>query len=449
MEIKQFEDKSLAHFSYAVLSKGKVGLIDPGRNPLPYYEFAEQHNARIIAVIETHLHADFISSPLEIHNKTGATIYISKLAGAAYPHQAFDGGDEIALGDITLKSIQTPGHSPESISILAINENGQAKAVFTGDTLFVGDCGRPDLRIQGREIQAVLPRFARQLYHSLHDRLMPLPDDIAVFPAHGKGSLCGKNLSQETSSTIGNEKINNWSLQHMDEDRFMSELLADLPFIPKYFPFDVTQNKTGAESFESGISRIEIKNLSNCEEFTDSAIPGIPVIDSRMASRFRKTHFRNAINLMVDLRFETWLGSIINPKEKFYLIAENEAILNELIERIAKIGYEKQIVGAYVSDCGNTKSEMMDIQEFHDKANTYTVIDVRNDSEVRAKNIFPDAMHIPLQELRERIREIPLDKPILVHCAGGYRSAAGASIIASALPEKVRVYDFGDQVQLF
>jgi glyoxylase-like metal-dependent hydrolase (beta-lactamase superfamily II) len=192
MEIKQFEDKNLAHFSYAIVSNGEIALIDPARDPQPYYDFAKQNTAKIIAVIETHPHADFVSSHLEIKNTAGATIYVSKLLSADYPHQTFDEGDAIVLGTITLKSLNTPGHSPDSISIVAIDEAGKEKAVFTGDTLFIGDCGRPDLREQAGAITAQRAELAKDMYHSLRNKLMTLPDDVLVYPAHGAGSLCGK-----------------------------------------------------------------------------------------------------------------------------------------------------------------------------------------------------------------------------------------------------------------
>ncbi|MCX7877679.1 MAG: MBL fold metallo-hydrolase, partial [Ignavibacteria bacterium] len=195
MVIKQFEDKNLAHYSYAVYSKGEVALIDPARDVSQYYEFAGSLNGKITVVIETHPHADFVSSHLEIHKTTGATIYVSELVGAEYPHQSFDEGDAIILGDITLKAINTPGHSPDSISIVVIDEKGKPYAVFTGDTLFIGDCGRPDLREKAGAITAKREELARQMYYSLRNKLMTLPDDVLVYPAHGAGSLCGKGLS--------------------------------------------------------------------------------------------------------------------------------------------------------------------------------------------------------------------------------------------------------------
>jgi len=449
MEIKQFEDKNLAHYSYAIISNGEVALIDPARNPQPYYDFAKQHNAKITAVIETHPHADFVSSHLEIHNTTEATIYVSKFLGAEYEHQTFNEGDAIVLGNIILKALDTPGHSPDSISVVAIDENGKQEAVFTGDTLFIGDCGRPDLREQAGAITAARTELAKQMFHSVRNKLMTLPDDVLVYPAHGAGSLCGKGLSEQSSSTIGAEKISNWSLQNLSEEDFVKELLADQPFIPKYFPFDVAVNKKGADEYATGISKVLQREPVTCQGCANSLNPDVLIIDSRPQEQFKKAHLKNAINLMNDNKFETWLGSIVNPDEQFYLIAENETILNQLIERTAKIGYEKQIVLAFVMDYGNTEMKLFDSGQLKDDEDAFTIIDIRNDAEVKTQKIFANAIHIPLHQLRERTNEIPVHKPILVHCAGGYRSAAGSSIIKSKVNGTSQVFDLSEAVKKF
>jgi glyoxylase-like metal-dependent hydrolase (beta-lactamase superfamily II)/rhodanese-related sulfurtransferase len=449
MEIKQFEDKNLAHYAYAIISNGEVALIDPARNPQPYFDFAEGHNAKITTIIETHPHADFISSHLEIHNATGATIYVSKILGAEYDHQTFDDGKAIILGGITLKAINTPGHSPDSISIVAIDENGKPHAVFTGDTLFIGDCGRPDLREQAGAVTATREELAKQMFHSLRNKLMTLPDDVWVYPAHGAGSLCGKGLSEQNSSTIGGEKTNNWSLQDINEAEFVKELLKDQPFVPKYFPFDVGINKKGANSYITSISNVPRREPISCEACANTLNSEILIIDSRPQEQFKKTHLKNAINLMNDTKFETWLGSIVNPNEQFYLISENESILNEIIERIAKIGYENQIALAFVMDYGDTEMNYMNIEYLKTNQDAYTIIDIRNYSEVKANKIFANAIHIPLYELRERTNEIPFLKPIVVHCAGGYRSAAGSSIIKSKLNRNSQVFDLSEDVKQF
>jgi glyoxylase-like metal-dependent hydrolase (beta-lactamase superfamily II)/rhodanese-related sulfurtransferase len=449
MEIKQFEDKNLAHYSYAIVSNGEVALIDPARNPQPYYDFAKQNNAKITAVVETHPHADFVSSHLEIHSTTGATIYVSKLLGAEYEHQTFDEGDAIVLGNITLKALNTPGHSPDSISIVAIDENGKENAVFTGDTLFIGDCGRPDLREQAGAITATRAELAKQMFHSLRNKLMTLPDDVLVYPAHGAGSLCGKGLSEQNSSTIGAEKISNWSLQNLSEEEFVKELLADQPFIPKYFPFDVGINKKGADAYATSILKVQRRETVTSEEFANILNPDILIIDTRPQEQFKKSHLKNATNLMNDTKFETWLGSIVNPDEPFYLIAENDMVLNQLIERTAKIGYEKQIALAFVMDYGNTEMNIFDSDNLKDNEDAFTIVDIRNHSEVKNNKIFANAIHIPLHELRERTNEIPVHKPIVVHCAGGYRSAAGSSIIKSKLNGTLQVYDLSEAVKQF
>lgn len=449
MEIKQFEDVSLAHYSYAIVSNGEMALVDPARNPKPYYEFAKKHNAKIIAVIETHPHADFISSHLEIHKDTNAKIYVSKLLGADYEYEAFDEGAAISIGNITLKSLNTPGHSPDSISIVAIDENGKQKAVFTGDTLFIGDCGRPDLREQAGAITAARTELAKQMYHSLRDKLMTLADDVEVYPAHGAGSLCGKGLSDKSSSTIGAEKKSNWSLQNMSEQDFVKELLTDQPFIPNYFPNSVGINKHGAEGYRASISKVKHRDVVMCADCADELDPKLLIIDTRPQDQFKKSHLKNAINLMNDVKFETWLGTIIRPGEQFYLVAENDKILDALIERTASIGYEKQIALAFVSTYGDSEMKVFDAEMLKNNEDAFTIVDIRDDVEVKSRKIFPNAIHIGLHELRARVKEIPVDKPIVVHCAGGYRSAAGSSIIKSGLNGTSKVYDLSDDVKKF
>jgi glyoxylase-like metal-dependent hydrolase (beta-lactamase superfamily II)/rhodanese-related sulfurtransferase len=449
MEIKQFEDKNLSHFSYAVLSNGEIALIDPARDPQPYYDFALLNNAKIKAVIETHPHADFVSSHLEISQATGATIYVSKLLGADYPHESFDDGDALIIGKISLRSINTPGHSPDSISIIAINENGIEKAVFTGDTLFIGDCGRPDLREKAGAIQAKRNDLAKQMYHSLREKLMKLSDDVLVYPAHGAGSLCGKGLSEQNSSTLRAEKIANWSLQKMSEAEFVKALLEDQPFIPKYFTYDVEINKKGADNYLESILKVKKREPINCQKCASTLNPELLVIDTRPEAQFKKTHLKNAINLINDTRFETWLGSIVNPGENFYLVARNENDLNMMIRRIAKIGYENQIESAFTIEIGEASTEIFKAHQLRDNEEQFTIVDIRNQSEVNEKMIFKNTIHIPLHELRERTKEIPMHKPILVHCAGGYRSAAGCSIIKANLGDKAEVYDLSEEVVSF
>jgi glyoxylase-like metal-dependent hydrolase (beta-lactamase superfamily II)/rhodanese-related sulfurtransferase len=449
VKIKQFEDKNLSHYSYAIISNGEMALVDPSRNPKAYYDLAKDQKVKITTVIETHPHADFVSSHKEIHETTGATLYVSQLLDAEYEHQTFDEGDAIVLGNITLKALNTPGHSPDSISIVAINESGKEIAVFSGDTLFIGDCGRPDLREQAGAITASREELAKQMYHSLRIKLMTLPDDVLLFPAHGAGSLCGKGLSEQKSSSIGAEKISNWSLQNMTEKDFVDELLSDQPFIPKYFTFNVGLNKKGALKYETSVSKVRRREPVKCEGCARALNPDILIIDSRPQAVFKKSHLKNSINLMNDLRFETWLGSIVAPNEKFYLLAENDLVLSELIDRSAKIGYESQIEMAFVLHYGDTEMNFFDTASLKNNQDAFSIIDIRHHSEAKVNRIFADTIHIPLHELRERTAELPTHKPILVHCAGGYRSAAGSSIIKAAMKDNIEVFDLSEAVKSF
>ena len=444
MKIEQFEDKGLAHYSYAILSEcaGQIVLIDPARNPQPYYNYATANNATIVAVIETHPHADFVSSHLEIHHTTGAKIYAHSMVGADYPHEAFDEGAILQIGKIKLKSRHTPGHSPDSISIVLEHE-GKDKAVSTGDTLFIGDVGRPDLRENAGNITAKREELARQMYHSTRDKLMQLGDEVEVYPAHGAGTLCGKSLSEANSSTIGAEKSSNYALQHMSEDEFVEILTADQPFIPKYFGYDVDLNKKGAPDYQSGIAGVQ--KLANNYKPEEGAL----VVDARSEKTFKQGHYKGAINIQNGGKFETWLGSIIGPDEEFYLVAANEQELNELIDKAARIGYETKIKGAIILDAPAPKdSSILDLNDFKANPGKYTIVDVRNRAEVKEKTIFKDAVNIPLPELRERAKEIPEGKPVIVHCAGGYRSAAGSSIAEAALPN-TKVLDLSESINDF
>lgn len=439
--IHQFEDDGLAHFSYAVLVGNQVVLVDPGRNPQPYYDFAAQHQATIVGVIETHPHADFVSSHLQIHKEKGATIYISKLAEASYPHQAFDEGDRIVLGSgVVLRAVFTPGHSPDGISIV-LSEDDKDKAVFTGDTLFIGDVGRPDLRESAGAIMMQRKELARMMYYSTREKLMVLNDDVVVYPAHGAGSLCGKAISDAKSSTIGQEKLTNYALQEMSEEAFVALLLQDQPFIPQYFPYNVDLNKTGAPSYLDSKEAVPVLvNLVDMEK-------GMTVIDGRAQDIFKQSHVPEAINIMKGAKFETWLGSLVAPGERYYLVAENEQSLEVLISKAAKIGYELLIAGAGIYTAVDGESMLFfDKNAFDANPDLFTIIDIRNAGEVAQQQVFQNSINIPLPELMQRTSEIPTDKPIVVHCGTGYRSAAGSSIIQQAL-KGAQVLDMGAYIK--
>ncbi len=443
MEIKQFYDETLAHASYAIISEGEIVLVDPARNPHPYYDFARTKGGKIKAVIETHPHADFVSSHLEISKHTGAEIYVSKLLGADYPHKPFDNGDVLKIGKATLKALNTPGHSPDSISILAIDEKGKEQAVFTGDTLFIGDVGRPDLRESAGNITAKREQLARDMYRSTRNILMKLEKNVVVYPAHGSGSLCGKSISKDLYSSLEQQLTENYALQDMKEDEFVNVLLEDQPYIPKYFGFNVGLNKGGADDYEVSIK--DVPRLSK-----DSVLDkDILIIDTRARKKFNAGHVPGAINIIEDGKFETWLGSIVGPKEKFYLIAEDENSRESVIRRSAKIGYEKNIQGALFNPSyGSRTHPEVNVSRLKSDPHNFTIVDVRVESEIKNNSYFDNAINIPLHELRERVNEVPTDKQIVVHCEGGYRSATGSSILEREFPG-ITAYDLSRAIKQF
>ncbi len=444
MTIKQFKDDPLAHFSYAIVSNNKMSLVDPSRNPMEYYRFAEEHNAKIVAVFETHPHADFVSSHMQIQEETGATIFVSELLGADYPHKTFDDGDSFKMGDITFSGINTPGHSPDSITIVA--RDGDKTALFTGDTLFIGNVGRPDLREKSGNMKSKRIDLAKQMYNTIKTKFNDLPDDALVYPAHGAGSLCGKNMSDASSSTLGNERQGNWAFKEQTEEEFVEEILQDQPFIPHYFGFNVDVNKTGPENVQ------RTKWANNIRLNVDEVENSVLVVDTRDGDSFKSGHLPNSINIMARSekdKYETWLGAIVKPEEEFYLVIDSIDNLEEMLERTAKIGYEKQVKAVVtLSDKVSGKSDELDLEDFKKNKENYTIVDIRNNSEVADGKIFEDAIAIPLNELREKADQIPTGKPLVVHCAGGYRSAAGSSILDERF-ENTRVYDLSDAINEF
>ncbi|WP_144607003.1 MBL fold metallo-hydrolase [Algoriphagus algorifonticola] len=443
MNIKQFYDEGLAHASYAIESEGLIALVDPGRNPNPYNDFAQTCGGKIVAVIETHPHADFVSSHLEFHQNEDATIYVSKLVEADYPHSSFDEGDSFKLGKLSFHALHTPGHSPDSISVILKDENGNDYALFSGDTLFVGDVGRPDLREKAGNMKAQREELAKMMYQTVQTKLKPLSDHIIVFPAHGAGSLCGKNLSDERQSTIGEQRKSNWAFGDLDEKTFVDSLLEGQPYIPKYFSYNVDMNKTGAPAYQRSISRVGIWSEGA------SISEGSLIIDARKKEAFAVGHIPGSINIMNGAKFETWLGSIVAPEEHFFLVSDSMAELEDLINKAAKIGYEQLIKAAVINPKGmNARESRFKVDEFKTNPDKFTIVDIRSRDENRNSPIFEKSINIPLQELREKASEIPDEKPIVVHCAGGYRSAAGSSIVA-AVKEDVEVFDFSEKIKNF
>lgn len=435
--IHQFTDSNLAQYGYLIASGADAAVIDPARDIRPILQQLEKDGLTLKAIIETHPHADFVSGHSELHALTGASIYVSTLLGAEYEHRGFDDGDSIKVGDITLEALNTAGHSPDSISILLRDEKGQEQALFSGDTLFVGDVGRPDLREKAGNIQAKREELAGMMYDTVHNVLKRLPDHVIVYPAHGAGTLCGKSLRDALSTTIGEEKATNPAFREMSKAEFIAMLTEGQPMIPQYFGYDVALNRVGAPSLMESLARIE--------QLTD--IPAdILVVDTRSADQYNTGHVRGALHIAESgLKFETWLGTVVKPKEKFIVVVEDAVAQQRVLERVAKIGYDMNVRGVYIGSGGDEKSHSMDIDVFLKNAENYTVVDVREPYEAEENPLFGHAKNIPLTVLRERVAEIPVDKPIAVHCAGGYRSMVAESIITAAL--NVPVFDIAEHVR--
>ncbi|MFD2598752.1 rhodanese-like domain-containing protein [Sphingobacterium corticis] len=441
--VKQFVDEGLAQFSYALEAEGKIVLIDPTRNPSNYYAYATTQNSKIIAVVETHTHADFVSAHRQVHEEQHVPIYISKYAKATYPHEVFDDNDTLKLTDhVSLRAINTPGHSQDSISVL-LEVDGKVEVIFTGDGLLLGGVGRPDLRESDGEFSVQREQLAKQLYQTIRTKYNELEDNIVVYPGHGAGSLCGQSLSDAKESTIGYEKANNPAFQYKSEREFVDFLLKDPLTIPAYFPFAIEVNRRGADNLENSITKIPaitaIPDQSNADI----------VVDTRSSDDFRKAHIKGALNIPIRNKWETWLGTIVHPEEKFYLIVENEKSVETTLETISKIGYETLVKGVIVHNPVNAvKSLDFNQDDFDHNRSTYQILDVRTKEEAQAKPIFNETDVIPLQKLREQISSLDADKPIVIHCASGYRSAIATSLIQRYLP-KATVIDMGNKIKKY
>lgn len=438
--IEQFESKGLAHFSYAVMADKKIIIVDPQRDAQVYYDFAEKNNASIVGVIETHPHADFVSSHLEIHQKLNVPIYASSLTKAKYPLTKYDEGNTIKLTDkVELKSLFTPGHAPDHIAAVLI-EDGIERVVFSGDALFFGDVGRPDLLDYSNESQKKRQYLAEMMYETIHQKFAKLQDDVVLYPSHGAGSLCGKSIRKAKSSTVGYEKQYNYAFEKRTKDEFVKLLLSDQPFIPKYFAYDVELNAKGAPELKSSLAKI--KNLPKNYQPDAQAL----LIDTRPAAVFNASYLPNAINIQGSGSLETWLGSVVSPDSKFYLTAADEQSLLVAIKKAAAIGYEANLLGVFVYDANNgNKMTAFDKNNFNPAENKYTYIDVRNEKEVKGQPIFKNSINIPLQDIATRLSEIPTGKPLLIYCGSGYRSATASSLLKKYLPS-IEVYDLGSAV---
>ncbi len=417
MHFQQFYLSCLAHASYLIADDGEGAVIDPQRDVDHYLEAATRLGITIRYVIETHLHADFVSGHRELAARTGAEIVFGARAGVEFPHRGVHEGDILQLGGLQLRPLETPGHTPESISWLVI-EDGHPTKVLTGDTLFIGDVGRPDLA-GGRGYTS--DEMASMLYDSLHTKILTLPDDVEVWPAHGAGSACGRNISSDTSSTIGVQRRTNWALQPMSRQEFVTAMTTGLAEPPRYFPLDAEMNRRGPRPLRD----LPARALS--AEMLD---PLALILDVRDADAFASRHVTGSINIGLDGSFASWAGTLLPFDTPIAVMAEDVAGASEAVLRLARVGIES--VEGFITSCdGLPRSSIAQITARALRDTPQAVLDVRRRGEFDDGHV-PGARNIPLDELADRLNEIDADQPLAVICAAGYRSSIACSILARA-----------------
>jgi hydroxyacylglutathione hydrolase len=432
MYFKQFYLGCLAHASYLIGANGEAAVVDPQRDVDLYLDEALQQGLKIRHVIETHLHADFVSGYRELAERTGAKIYFGVKAGVEFEHIPVHEGDEVRMGNVALRFLETPGHTPESISVLVFDlaKSSDPEAVLTGDTLFIGDVGRPDLL--GARMGAA--ELAGLLYDSLHSKLLSLPDHVRVFPAYGAGSLCGRNISSERSSTIGQERFFNYALKPMSREQFVQIMTIDLPEAPPYFSRDVAINRSGPAM----LMQLPDPPALSPEEVVRKMSQGSVVLDTRPASQYGTGHIPGALNIGLGGQFASWAGTLIKADASIVVVAENNDAVREVRIRLARVGTEN--LAGFLSGgipawseagMGLSKTEQISVDELKARmreANPPRVLDVRRPAEWLAGHIA-GAMHLPLHTLTEQIGALDRGGPLAVICAGGYRSTTATSIL--------------------
>lgn len=435
VRIEHFFLGCLAHASYLVGSEGVAAVIDPQRDVDIYMEAARQHGLKIEHIIETHLHADFVSGHRELAEATGAQIYLGEGSGAKFPHNSVKDGDSIQFGQCRFDFLQTPGHTVESICIAMtdLSDSSRARALFTGDTLFVGDVGRPDL-----SGDYTPQELAAMLYRSLHDKLLKFPEETVVYPAHGAGSLCGRQMGSERSSTIGKERRTNYALQAQSCDEFIRLLTDGLPPRPEYFGRDVELNRQGAVALDKIPPPVPVR----APEVLRLQSEGAVVLDTRPAMQFAVAHVPGSIHIALSGQYASWAGRIVGLDKQIILVGEDADHLRESQLRLARVGIEN--VHAYLEDgiagwlAGGYQLDyipQLSVQEFRElresEGNRLTVLDVRERGEVDA-GAMQNSVWIPLGQLQDRTGELKRDKLLVVHCKGGYRSSIATSILRRA-----------------
>ncbi|HSR60482.1 MAG TPA: rhodanese-like domain-containing protein [Robiginitalea sp.] len=437
MKVEQIYTGCLAHAAYYIESKGEAAVFDPLREVQPYIDRAQIDNAEIKYVFETHFHADFVSGHLDLRKKTGAEIVFGPNAKPSYEALIAKDGQVFQVGDYRVKAIHTPGHTMESTTYLLIDDQGREHGIITGDTLFIGDVGRPDLA-QHVVSDLTEEKLAGHLYDSLRNKIMPLADDLIVYPNHGAGSACGKMMSKETTDTLGHQKEVNYALRaDMTKEEFIRELLTGLTAPPGYFPQNVLMNIKGYESLDEVMER-GTQPLS-AEAFEAAANEsGALVLDTRDAEAFSRGFIPNSINIGLKGSFAQWVGEMVPDVKQPILLVTDPDKEEEAITRLSRVGYDNTLgylkggfaawkkAGREVETLG--RITVADLEKAVKEGQAPLVIDVRKKSEFDSEHLI-DAVNIPLNEINRHLAEIPRDKPFVLHCQGGYRSMIAASIL--------------------
>lgn len=429
MKVEQIYTGCLAQGAYYIQSENEAVVIDPLREVDPYIKKAEENGATIKYVLETHFHADFVSGHIDLAKKTGAKIVYGPTAQASFDFHSAKDGEELKVGKITIRVLHTPGHTMESTCYLLIDENGKETALFSGDTLFIGDVGRPDLA-QKVKIELTMEKLASHLFDSLRNKIMPLPDDIIVYPAHGAGSACGKNMSTETTDTLGNQKKTNYALRaDMSREEFIKEVTTGLTAPPAYFPLNVMMNIQGYDSIDQVLERGQHALIPEAFEVAANET-GALILDTRDPQTFAKGFIPNSINIGIDGNFAPWVGAMIPDIKQQILLVTEEGREEEVVTRLARVGYDYTIgflkggfdawkkSGKEVDHIRSITAEEM-AEEV--KSGRGTVLDVRKESEYLSEHVI-DAENAPLDYINDSMAKINKDKTYYVHCAGGYRS---------------------------
>jgi hydroxyacylglutathione hydrolase len=438
--LKQFYLPCLAHASYLIGDEATetAAVVDPQRDVDRYLAFAAEHKLQIKHVFLTHLHADFIAGHLELRDRVGATIYLGAKAQAEYRFTPLSDGSVVEFGKVRLKALETPGHTPESISIVVYDldrSESEPYAVLTGDTLFIGDVGRPDLRAALGWSAADLGAL---LFDSLQSKLLPLPDASLVYPAHGAGSLCGKAISKETASTIGEQRRLNYALQPMSKKSFIELVTVDQPEAPPYFVYDAVLNSKERPTLDEALER-ELKPL-DLERVLELQNGGAQVLDTREPEEFATAHLAGSINIGLSGQYATWAGTVLNHENPIVIVA-NPGRESESAVRLGRIGFDN--VAGYLRDGMQSLERRPELTATTERlsaplsAEVLTsgeapqLIDVRTPRE-HAQKFIEGSLSIPLNHLSERAPELPANRPLLVYCAGGYRSSIAASLLQRA-----------------